>query len=167
MKTNDPYVVKCIKNTAERFGLGFRYKKGQYVTCSGKPTNDINQAAIYRHNHKDPLMECGLLDLDNDWQEYFELVPVECSSIRKVKIDDGEAQNSVLTMQLPFILRAEDYHQFGPMQDFLRHFLSGVKVFEITKDEDDYYYAVVYRGKKPTKSQIEELHKTKLVYDAP
>lgn len=57
MKRNQKYIVQCLKGNNNRHGFGYRYKKGQYVTYSGKPTFDINEAYVYCNNEEGA---CGL-----------------------------------------------------------------------------------------------------------
>lgn len=68
---NYKYVFKCFKDYSADSGLGYSYKKGQYVTHSGKPTDDINKAYLYKDNAS--LQE--ILE-DDGLTEYFKVIKV-------------------------------------------------------------------------------------------
>jgi hypothetical protein len=74
MKVHSGYVVKCIKGNNNRCGFGYRYKKGQYVTYSGRPTYDLDSAYVY--NDANIATSCALNDTDG-WEKYFIYVPVK------------------------------------------------------------------------------------------
>ena len=74
MKRNQSYVVQCIKGNNNRYGFGFRHKKGQYVTYEGRGTFNIHDSHIYRNNDRD---SCNLDECDGNWMNYYQYVPIE------------------------------------------------------------------------------------------
>ena len=85
MKRNQKYVVKCIKGNNNKCGFGHRYKVDQYVTYSGRPTNVLDEAHVYRHLRwtSDSFPEyngCFEEENNDDWKVYFELVPVSVTT---------------------------------------------------------------------------------------
>lgn len=73
MKNRQKYVVRCVKPT-NAYGFGHRYRTGQFVTYSGKPTDDLQRAWVYING--DPELSCGVNDLEG-WEEFFEFLPVK------------------------------------------------------------------------------------------
>ncbi|MFA7218972.1 MAG: hypothetical protein WC119_00405 [Synergistaceae bacterium] len=67
------YVVRCIRDNNNRFGFGYRHKKGQFVTYIGKGSFDINEAHIYKHNKNGDMVFDETTDL---WEKYYEYVPL-------------------------------------------------------------------------------------------
>lgn len=70
------YVVRCKKGNVNKFGFGYRHKKGHFVQYDGRGSFDINEAFIYNDkiaNHYD--FSCPVNDLE-DRGEYYEYLPV-------------------------------------------------------------------------------------------
>lgn len=83
MKKNQKYVVQCIKGNNGRFGFGYRHKAGQYVTTSGKGTNNINDAHVYKALTNNIYNEWGLDDEDAvEWEKYYQYVRVVYGIVR-------------------------------------------------------------------------------------
>ena len=78
------YVVRCIKGNNNKYGFGYRHKKGQYVTYRGKGSPDLSQAWIYSDTgHYNEFDSCPLDDLE-DWDSYYEYVPVHLNTIKAI-----------------------------------------------------------------------------------
>jgi len=80
MKKGQMYVVQCIKGGfAHKFLFGEgTYKKGDYVTITGRPTKSINDAYVYRHGT--PSKEFHFDD-EPHLEKHFAVVPVQVEII--------------------------------------------------------------------------------------
>lgn len=68
------YVFRCIKDQTEpnQFGLSRRkYKKGQFITDKGHPTNDVNLATVVTLDEYNPLED------SEEMTKHFQAVPVK------------------------------------------------------------------------------------------
>jgi len=79
-------VIQCIKGNNNKCGFGYRYKKDQYVTYSGKPTDEMDKAYVYDDSNDDT--DCAIYDIEG-YEKYFQAVPIKLVPVPK-KVVRGE-----------------------------------------------------------------------------